>query len=99
MRDIKDIYNIIKRPILTEKSAVERMQRNRFYFEVDIRATKTQIKEAVRRLFNVTPIEVRTMIVRGKTRYIGRKVSKKPNWKKAIVTLKPGEHIEIFERT
>jgi len=94
-----EIYTIIKRPLLTEKSAVERMNRNRFFFEVDIKATKKQIKEAVKKLFNVTPIDVRTMIVRGKTRYIGRTLSKKPNWKKAIVTLKQGEHIDIFERT
>ncbi len=94
-----NVYSIIKRPLLTEKSTAERLQKNRYTFEVDIRATKKQIKEAVKKLFNVTPIEVRTMIVRGKTRYIGRTLSKKPNWKKAIVTLKEGEHIDIFERT
>lgn len=93
------MYSIIKRPLLTEKSTVERMNRNRFFFEVDIRATKKQIKEAVKKLFNVNVIDVRTMRVRGKTRYIGRTLSKKPNWKKAIVTLKQGEHIDIFERT
>jgi large subunit ribosomal protein L23 len=96
---MKQVYSIIKRPLLTEKSSIERMNRNRFFFEVDIRATKKQIKEAVKKLFNVTPVDVRTMIVRGKTRYIGRTLSKKPNWKKAIVTLKQGEHIDIFERT
>lgn len=96
---MKEIYSIIKRPILTEKSTIERMNRNRYYFEVDIGATKKQIKEAVKKLFNVNVIDVRTMRVRGKTRYIGRTLSKKPNWKKAIVTLKEGEHIDIFERT
>lgn len=96
---MKDLYSIIKRPIITEKGTIDRMNKNRFYFEVDIRATKTQIKEAIRRIFKVTPLEVRTMIVRGKTRYIGRRISKRPNWKKAIVTLKEGEHIDLFERT
>lgn len=93
------IYSIIKRPLLTEKSTVEKMNRNRFFFEVDINATKKQIKEAVKKLFNVNVIDVRTMRVRGKTRYIGRTLSKKPNWKKAIITLKQGEHIGMFERT
>jgi len=88
---MKDLHSIIKRPILTEKSTVERMKKNVFFFEVDIRATKKQIMEAVKRLFNVTPLEVRTIIMRGKTRYVGRK--------KAMVTLKQGEHINLFERT
>lgn len=92
------VENIIKRPLmLTEKGNVLRETQNQFLFEVDRRANKIQIREAVESLFKVTVIEVRTMIVRGRMRRMGRGHSKTKNWKKAIVSVKDGDTIEFFE--
>jgi large subunit ribosomal protein L23 len=92
------VENIIKRPLLlTEKGNVLREKQNTFLFEVDRRANKIQIKQAVETLFNVKVTDVRTLIVRGHTRRMGRTYAKTPNWKKAIVSLKDGDSIEFFE--
>lgn len=90
-------YDIIKRPIITEKTTMLKEKYNQVVFEVDINANKKQIKEAVEKLFNVKVKKVRTMIVRGKKRRLGFFEGKRPNWKKAIVTLAPGSKIEFFE--
>jgi large subunit ribosomal protein L23 len=90
--------HVIKRPlILTEKGSLLREDANKYLFEVDRRANKIQIKNAVETLFKVSVIDVNTMVVRGKMRRMGRGKSKTQNWKKAIVTLKAGESIEFFE--
>ncbi|HEY6880633.1 MAG TPA: 50S ribosomal protein L23 [Polyangiales bacterium] len=92
------LEDVIKRPlILTEKGNVLRETQNTFLFEVDRRANKIQIRNAVEKLFNVKVEEVRTMIVRGHLRRMGRGHEKTKNWKKAIVSVKSGDTIEFFE--
>ena len=73
------------------------MEQNKYTFAVDIKATKPQIREAVEQAFNVTVERVNTMRVVGKKRRMGRYEGKRPDWKKAIVTVKEGESIELFE--
>ena len=102
--------SIIKRPLLTEKSArlretggaAESVAEGDEYaqqivFEVVRDANKIEIRHAVQSLFNVTVSGVRTLIVRGKEKRVGRFSGRRPAWKKAIVTLKPGDNIEFFE--
>ena len=89
-------YSVLKRPIITEKSTILAGQ-GKYVFEVDIRANKPQIKEAVELAFGVRVKSVNTMIVKGKRKRWGRRVTRPPDWKKAIVTLQPGEKIELFE--
>ena len=92
------LENIIKSPLrLTEKGNVLRETQNQFLFEVDRRANKIQIREAVEKLFNVKVTDVRTLIVRGHMRRMGRGYEKTRNWKKAIVSVKDGDTIEFFE--
>jgi len=90
--------NVIKRPIiLTEKSRLLQEGGNQVVFEVDRRANKIEIRNAVQSLFKVTVTDINTLIVRGKMRRMGRGVAKTQNWKKAIVTLKAGDSIKFFE--
>jgi large subunit ribosomal protein L23 len=89
-------HGIVLRPIITEKAQRE-TQENKYVFEVDLRANKMQIKEAVEVAFNVRVDGVNTCVMKGKTRRYGRRVTARPDWKKAIVTLAPGEKIELFE--
>lgn len=93
-----DPTQIIKRPIITEKSTSLSAQ-NFYTFEVDKGATKPQIKRAMEESFGVHVIEVKTANVRGKTRKVGRRrqVVKSASWKKAYVLLKEGEKIDIFK--
>lgn len=89
---------IIKRPlVLTEKGNNLREEENQFLFEVARTANKAQIRSAVETLFQVKVEKVRTMIVRGHLRRMGRGHAKTQNWKKAIVSLKEGESIDLFE--
>jgi large subunit ribosomal protein L23 len=94
---MSDIHQIIQRPIITERSTIEREERNIVTFEVDPRASKPQIKEAVEKLFAVSVLEVHTARVRGKNRRMGRSTGRKPLWKKARVRLAEGQSIEFFE--
>ena len=94
---MKDMYGIIRRPIVTEKSSIQREETNAVTFEVDRRANKIEIKDAVQRLFNVTVTDVRVMNFSGKAKRVGKNVGKKSDWKKAIVALKDGDTIEFFE--
>jgi large subunit ribosomal protein L23 len=92
------ITQIVKRPIITEKATG--LSAQKFYtFEVDREATKPQIKKAVEEIFGVHVVKVRTINVKGKTRRVGRKryKTKLASWKKAIIELKEGEKIDIFE--
>ena len=92
------LEQIIKRPlVMTEKGNTLRETQNKYLFEVDRRANKIQIREAVESLFNVKVEGVRTMIVRGHLRRMGRGYAKTRNWKKAIVSVKEGDTIEFFE--
>ncbi len=92
-------YSVIKRPLVTEKSTAL-SGANKYIFEVDPRANKPQIKEAVEKAFEVTVTGVNVMVMKGKSRggrRYGRKVTHAPDWKKAVVTLAPEDHIELFE--
>lgn len=92
-------YTVIVRPVITEKST-DLAAANKYIFEVDIRANKPQIKQAIETAFEVTVIEVNTMVMKGKprgNRRFGRKVTYGTDWKKAIVTLAADDKIELFE--
>ncbi len=91
-----DARDIIIRPVVTEKST-QAMENNQYTFVVHPKANKTEIKRAVEEIFNVTVLRVNTLRVRGKKRRMGRFVGQRPDWKKAIVTLKDGDRIEVFE--
>lgn len=91
------LEEVIKRPlILTEKGARLREAENKVMFEVARDANKIEIKKAVETLFNVSVVDVNTLIVRGTMKRMGRGYSKTKNWKKAVVTLKQGDAIEVF---
>lgn len=91
------LEDIIKRPlILTEKGSNLRETTNKYMFEVDRNANKIEIRKAVETLFNVSVVDVNTLIIRGHMKRMGRGYSKTKNWKKAIVTLKQGDSIEAF---
>ncbi|MDI9486084.1 MAG: 50S ribosomal protein L23 [Bacillota bacterium] len=87
--------DILIRPIVTEKST-DLMAENKYTFEVDMRANKTQIKDAVEEIFKVEVEKVNTSRVRGKLRRMGRHEGYTSDWKKAVVTLKPGHSIEVL---
>ncbi len=92
-------YDILKRPIVTEKSNFQSDILGQYTFEVDRRVNKHQVKQAVETVFNVTVERVRIINVPAKRarRYGRRQVMRKSGWKKALVTLKPGDRIEFFE--
>ncbi len=92
-----DLYQIIKKPLITEKATKQKEQVNQFTFEVDRYANKILVRNAVEKIFKVKILNVRVINVKGKKRTVGRNVGKKPDWKKAIVRLAPGENIEFFE--
>jgi len=96
---MKDIYQIIKRPLITEKANILKEKENKVSFVVDRGANKAEIKEAVERLLKVKVLEVHVSNMKGKPRRIGRTMGKRSDWKKAVVTLRPGDHIEFFEGT
>ena len=91
------LHRTIVRPLITEKSSAAYQSRGAYTFEVHSDATKTQIRSAIEQLFGVKVTGVWTMNVRGKERRMGKNVGRRPNWKKAIVTLREGDTIEIFE--
>ena len=90
-------YDIIRRPIITEKTNIQKDEANQVTFEVDPRANRIEVQRAVEQIFNVKVATTRTMHVRGKIKRRGRIVGKRRDWKKAIVTLMPGQRIEFFE--
>ena len=91
-----NIYQVLKRPILTEKTDYQR-DANQYVFEVDRKANKLQIKEAVETIFDVRVDAVNTMVMKPKMRRLGRRaVVTRPPWKRAVVTLVPGERIQEF---
>jgi large subunit ribosomal protein L23 len=87
---------IIRRPLVTEKSTILREEGNVIAFEVDAKANKIEVKKAVEELFKVTVIEVRLFNVRGKMKRMGRWVGKRRDWRKAYVRLKKGEKAPEF---
>lgn len=92
-------YAVLLRPLVTEKSTAL-SGANKYIFQVDMRANKPQIKDAVEKAFNVTVTSVNTMVMKGKPhggRRFRRRLTYSPDWKKAVVTLAPEDHIELFE--
>jgi large subunit ribosomal protein L23 len=90
-------YDIIVRPVITEKTTTQKDERNQISFEVARRANRVEVRRAVEKIFNVRVAAVNTRHVKGKIKRRGRIVGKRKDWKKAIVTLMPGERIEFFE--
>lgn len=91
-----NLYQVLKRPILTEKTDLQRDD-NQYVFEVTRAANKHQIKEAVETIFDVRVQSVNTMVFKPKRRSMGRRtVVTRPAWKRAVVTLEPGERIQEF---
>ena len=93
------IYEIIRRPLDTEKYDRARDDHNQYAFEIDKRATKLQVKEAVESLFKVSVTKVTTHHVKGKLKRVGQHVGHRPDWKRAVVSLKEGDAISLFEGT
>lgn len=95
---MKSIHDVIVRPlIMTEKGERQKEEQNKVLFEVAMKASKPEIKTAVEKLFKVGVTDVNTVVVRGKVTRMGRRMGKRPNWKKAVVTLREGDTIEFFE--
>ncbi len=94
---MRSVYEVIKRPIISEKSTALAEVGNKYVFEVAPVANKQEIREAVQRLFKVNVLSVRTMMMHGKVKRVGRFETKKSNWKKALVTLAEGQKIDFFQ--
>lgn len=92
-----NIYSVIKRPVVTEKSTIAREEENKYLFEVDRGATKIEIRNAVEKIFKVKVVDVRTINVSGKKKRMGRILGRRRHWKKAVITLAPGSSIEVHE--
>lgn len=90
-------YDIIKRPVITEKTSIQKEECNQVSFEVEKRANRVEITRAVEKIFGVKVAKTRTVQVKGKIKRRGRILGKRKDWKKAIVTLMPGERIDFFE--
>lgn len=91
------LHRTIIRPVMTEKTSARHHERGEYTFEVAPDANKTAIRQAIERLFGVKVTGVWTANVRGKPRRVGKTIGHRSNWKKAIVTLRAGDTIEVFE--
>ena len=91
------IHRTIVRPVITEKSSAAYQERGEYAFEVHPDATKPQIRNAIEQLFGVKVTGVWTSNQRGKDKRMGRTSGRRPNWKKAIVKLREGDSIAVFE--
>ncbi len=89
------LYGVLRRPVVTEKSTLM-AERGKYVFEVWDSASKAQIKEAVQKAFSVGVVQVNVQNVEGKMKRFGRRPSRMASWKKAIVTLKAGDKIDLF---
>ena len=90
-------YDIIRGPLVTEKTTLQKELHNQVTFKVDKRANRVEIKDAVEKNFNTKVKQIRTVHVKGKVKQRGRITGKRKDWKKAIVTLMPGQRIDFFE--
>lgn len=90
-------YQVIKKPLVTEKGTLMQQENNQYCFAVDQRATKRDVREAVETIFKVNVKKVQTMKVAGKYRRVGRSAGRTSAWKKAVVTLGEGQRIEFLE--
>lgn len=94
---MKDLRQVLKRPLITEKSTLAKELGNQLVFEVDLAANKVEIRQAVESIFDVKVEKVRTVRFQGKKKRMGRTQGRRPHWKKAYVTLAPGHSVEFFE--
>jgi large subunit ribosomal protein L23 len=94
---MKDLYSVIKRPLITERGTHLKETQNKYFFEVARSANKVEIRQAVEALFRVHVTSIHTIFLKGKKKRMGRFLGKRPDWKKAVVTLKPGDSIEFIE--
>lgn len=94
---MEEFYNIIKKPLVTEKSNRQKETHNHYVFEVDRKANKIEIKKAVEQLFKVKVDRVSVSRVHGKVKRLGKNLGKRPDWKKAVVRLREGDRIDFFE--
>ncbi|MBW2233869.1 MAG: 50S ribosomal protein L23 [Deltaproteobacteria bacterium] len=92
-----NVHQVIKRPLVTEKSTIGREENNIVVFAVDPAANKVEIQNAVETLFDVQVVKVRTLLMPRKKRRVGKTMGHRPQWKKAIVQLAEGQAIEFFE--
>ena len=90
-------YDIIRGPLVTEKTTLQKELNNQLTFKVDRRANRVEIKDAVEKNFNTRVKQIRTIQVKGKIKQRGKILGKRKDWKKAIVTLMPGQRIDFFE--
>ena len=90
------LYDVLRRPLVTEKSTTLQVQ-GKYAFEVAKEANKPQVKQAVEKAFKVKVNAVNIIIVPGKARRVGKRLVQTRSWKKAVVTLRPGDKIEFFE--
>ena len=90
-------HDIILRPVNTEKTTNQKEMHNQVTFEVDRRANRIEIGRAIEKVFNVKVASIKTMQIKGKVKRRGKTLGKRKDWKKAIVTLSPGERIDFFE--
>lgn len=95
---MNELRDILRRPLITEKSAFQMNLENTYIFEVGLESNKLQIKNAVESYFGVEVSDVRTLIVRGKSKRFGRHTGKRSNWKKAYVKLAEGHSLNFFEQ-
>jgi len=94
---MKDPRRVVMRPLVTEKATTLKDERNQVTFQVSMDANKVEVRRAVEAIFKVKVTNVRTQVVFGKEKRMGRFVGRRPSWKKALVTLGPGSKIELFE--
>ena len=90
-------YDIVLRPIITEKSSLLKDNANQYVFEVQRNANKIEIRKAIEKLFKVKVLSVQVSMMDGKVRKVGRFSGKKPDWKKAVIKVSPKDKITIFE--
>ena len=95
---MKNARQVVKRALITEKGSVLREQANQYSFEVDADANKIEIKRAVETIFKVKVKDVRTQMMHGKVKRLGRSQGRRPDWKRAIVTLAKDQTIELFDQ-
>ena len=89
-------HDIVKAPVITEESTIQTETRNQYVFRVDPRANKPEIRDAIERLFNVKVLSVNTCNYQGKQRRRGMLYGRAAHWKKAVVTLREGDTIELI---
>jgi large subunit ribosomal protein L23 len=91
------VFEVLRRPLITEKSTLLQDTSNKYAFEVDSRANKVQVKTAVEHSFSVKVTGVNILIVKGKRKRFGRRLVQESSWKKAVVSLRSGDKIQLFE--